>query len=35
MERLHESLGYKTPYKVYVKERLHSNPVQASTAHLN
>jgi len=35
MERLHESLGYRTPYEVYVKERLHSNPVQASTAHLN
>ena len=35
MERLHESLGYKTPYEVYVKERLNINPVQASTAHLN
>lgn len=34
MERLHESLGYKTPYEVYVKERLSFNPVQASTMHL-
>jgi len=35
MERLHESLGYKTPYEIYVKERLNINPMQASTAHLN
>jgi len=35
MERLHEYLGYKTPYEIYVKERLNINPVQASTAHLN
>jgi len=35
MERLHESLGYKTPYEIYVKERLNINPVQASYAHLN
>jgi putative transposase len=35
MERPHESLGYKTPYERYVKERLNINPVQASTAHLN
>ena len=35
MERLHESLGYKAPYEVYVKERLNINPVQASYAHLN
>ena len=34
MERLHESLGYQTPYGVYVKERLSFNPVQASTMHL-
>lgn len=34
MERLHESLGYRTPYQVYVKERLSFNPVQASTMHL-
>jgi putative transposase len=34
MERLHESLGYQTPYQVYVKERLSFNPVQASTMHL-
>jgi len=34
MERLHESLGYQTPYEVYVKERLSFNPVQASTMHL-
>jgi len=33
MERLHESLGYQTPYQVYVKERLTFNPVQASTMH--
>jgi putative transposase len=33
MERLHESLGYQTPYQVYVKERLTSNLVQASTMH--
>jgi len=35
MERLHESLGYRTPYEVYVKERLNINPVQASSVHLN
>ena len=35
MERLHESLGYKTPYETYVKERLNTNPVQVSNAHLN
>jgi hypothetical protein len=35
MERLHESLGYKTSYEIYVKERLNIKPVQASTAHLN
>lgn len=35
MERLHESLGYKTPYEIYVKERLNINPVQVLTAHLN
>lgn len=34
MERLHESLGYQTPYQVYVKERLSFNPVQASKMHL-
>jgi putative transposase len=34
MERLHESLGYQTPYQVYVKERLSFNPVQASIMHL-
>ena len=34
MERLHESLGYQTPYQFYVKERLSFNPVQASTMHL-
>lgn len=33
MERLHESLGYQTPYQVYVKKRLTSNFVQASTIH--
>jgi len=35
MQRLHESLGYKTPYEIYVKERLNINPVQALTLHLN
>ena len=35
MELLHASLRYKTPYEIYVKERLNINPVQASTAHLN
>lgn len=34
MERLHETLGYRTPYEVYVKERLNINPMQASTVHL-
>lgn len=34
-ERLHASLGYNTPYEIYVKERLNINTVQASTAHLN
>lgn len=34
-ERLHESLGYKTPYEIYVKKRLNFNPVQASIVHLN
>jgi len=33
MQRLHESLGYKTPYEIYVKERLKINPMQASTIH--
>ena len=32
-ERLHESLGYQTPYEVYVKEQGKINPVQASTIH--
>jgi putative transposase len=35
MQRLHESLEYKTPYEIYVKERLNINPVQALTLHLN
>jgi len=34
MERVHESLGYRTPYEIYVKERLNINPVQALTVHL-
>lgn len=34
MERLHESLGYQTPYQVYVKERLSFNPVQDLNMHL-
>ena len=33
MERLHESLGYQTPYEIYVKDRVKINPVQASTIH--
>ena len=33
-ERLHESLGYQTPYEIYVKERVTNNPMQASTIHL-
>jgi putative transposase len=35
MERLHETLGYQTPYEVYVKERSNINLVQASAVHLN
>ena len=33
MERLHQSLGYRTPYELYVKERAKINPMQASTLH--
>lgn len=33
-ERLHESLGYKTPYEIYFKDRAKTNLVQASTMHL-
>ena len=33
MEGLHESLGYRTPYEIYVKERVTINPVEASTVH--
>lgn len=33
MERLHKSLGYQTPYEIYVKDRVKINPVQASTIH--
>ena len=33
MERVHESLEYRTPYEVYVKERLNLKPVQANTMH--
>jgi putative transposase len=33
MERIHESLGYRTPYEVYVKERLNPKPEQANTMH--
>jgi len=32
-ERLHESLGYQTPYQVYVKEQRTTKMVQASTMH--
>jgi putative transposase len=34
-ERPHESLGYQTPYEIYVKEQENNNPVQASAVHLN
>jgi len=34
MDRLHESLGYRTPYEIYVKERVNNDPVQASAVHL-
>ena len=33
MERLHESLGYRTPFEIYVKERVKINAMQASTTH--
>jgi len=33
MERLHESLGYRTPFEIYVKERVKINAMQASTIH--
>ena len=33
MERIHESLGYRTPYEIYVKERLNPKPVQAYIMH--
>ncbi len=33
MERIHESLGYCTPYEVYVKKRLNPKSVQANTVH--
>jgi putative transposase len=35
MERLHESIGYKSPYDIYFREKLIINPVKISTAHLN
>lgn len=34
-ERLHESLGYQTPYEIYVKEQGTNNLMQASSIHLN
>lgn len=34
MERLHESLGYRTPYEIYVKERVNINQRHGSTIHL-
>lgn len=34
MERLHESLGYCTPYEIYVKERVNINQKQALKIHL-
>jgi len=33
-ERLHESLGYLTPYEVYFKERLEPKQMQAQLIHL-
>ena len=33
MERLHKPLGYRTPYEIYVRERVTINPMQASTIH--
>ena len=33
-ERLHQSLGYQTPYEVYAKERLKLKPVQVPKTHL-
>ena len=33
-ERLHESLGYCTPYEIYVKQQAKINPMQASIIHL-
>lgn len=33
-ERLHESLGYKTPYELYFKDRAKTSLLQASTMHL-
>jgi putative transposase len=33
-DRLHESLGYQTPYEIYVKERGNNNLMQASIIHL-
>ena len=33
-ERLHQSLGYMTPYEVYFKERFKPKPMQAQLIHL-
>ena len=33
MERIHESLGYRTPDEIYVEERLNPKPVQTNTIH--
>lgn len=33
-ERLHQSLGYLTPYEVYFKERVEPKPMQAKSIHL-
>ena len=30
MERIHESLGYKTPYEIYIKERVNQQTKQAA-----
>jgi transposase InsO family protein len=33
-ERLHESMGYQTPYEIYAKEQGKNNLMQASALHL-
>lgn len=33
-ERLHESLGYRTPYEIYFGQQYEVKPVQANLIHL-